>query len=82
MLMVAPSGTAKLVTSSEAPIRSSTHSIVTGSVAEELELEKASNCAGAIARKKRPYRTFVKILSTSGYSPSMRTSRATTTVPL
>ena len=48
MLMVAPTGKTKLLTSFSTPICSSTRSIVTGKVAALELVEKASNCAGAI----------------------------------
>ncbi len=48
---VAPSGKTKLVTRLETPARSSTHSIVTGKVAEDDAVENAVNNAGAIAWK-------------------------------
>ena len=51
--MVAPIGRTKLVTSLSTPQLSSTHSIVTGSVAALELVEKASSCAGAIPLKKK-----------------------------
>ena len=52
MLMVAPMGKTKLVTSLSTPRFSSTHSMVTGKVAALELVEKANNCAGAIPLKK------------------------------
>ena len=48
MFTVAPMGSTKLVVRSDTPIRFRTQSIVTGSVATELEVENAVICASRI----------------------------------
>lgn len=53
MLMVAPRGSTNFTDRSDTPARSMAHSMVTGSVAEELAVEKAVSKACDIWRMKR-----------------------------
>ena len=71
MLMVAPSGSTKLLTCSETPISSSTNFIVTGKVAELEEVEKPSNIAGLNALIKSLNGIFVNDLRIKEYIPTM-----------
>ena len=48
-MTVAPSGNTKLAVRLDTPARFSTHSMVSGRVADELALEKAVSNAGVIA---------------------------------
>ena len=61
-----PNGTTRLQRRLETPARFSTHSMVTGSVAEEELVEKAVRSAGAIALKWFSGLTFPMNLSRSG----------------
>ena len=58
MLTVEPSGSTKLETELLTPSFSSAHSIDTGSVADDEDVENAMSCAGRMAAMKRPKGSF------------------------
>ena len=71
MLIVAPSGSTKLETSSDTPSFSSQRSIVTGSVAPDDDVEKATSWAGPMPAKKSRMPTGVNALSMVGYTTTV-----------
>ena len=66
MLMVAPRGSTKEVTSSDTPRFSSQHSILTGRVAPLLLVENATNCALLMPPKNLDSFILVKKRNTIG----------------
>ena len=80
ILIDVPSGITKLQILLETPARFSTHSIVTGSVADEELVEKAVTSAGPMALKCSHGFTLATVLSNSGKPMNIKMLKPTMTV--